>query len=131
MSGLAGSSINFTWSFSGDVDTASWGLKRAGSPSLENNGELVQIKKNGPVPGITVPSAYSGRVSRSGNTSLGHVIFTLGSLREIDERFFACFITPTESFDFIHFDTVYLVVEGEQDIYKDTLIFTCSVKDVS
>ena len=112
VTGLVGLSINFTWSFSGDVDAADWGIKRAGLPILENNGILVSVKKNGLVSGTAVPSVYIGRVDGTGNTSFGQVIFTLSSIRKSDERYYGCMLTPTDSFDVLRFDSVYLAVEG-------------------
>ena len=113
VTGLVGLSINFTWSFSGDVKMQlTWGIKRAGLPILENNGILVSVKKNGLVSGTAVPSVYIGRVDGTGNTSFGQVIFTLCSIRKSDERFYGCEITPTDSFEARRFDSVYLSVEG-------------------
>ncbi len=109
--GLVGSSVNFTWSFSGDVDKVEWGIKKAGQPDLENNGLLISLKKTGPV-SIPVPSAYSGRVSESGDVSSGQIIFTLSSIRKSDERYYGCRITPTDPFVLSKFDSVYLAVKG-------------------
>ena len=110
--GLLGSSINFTWSFTGDIKRVAWGIKRAGLPTLEDNGVLVSLAKNGLVSGTVVPSVYIGRVEGTGNSSFGQVIFTLSSIRKSDERFYGCEITPTDSFEARRFDSVYLAVEG-------------------
>ena len=80
VTGLVGSSVNFTWSFSGDVENVKWRIKKAGLPSLEDNGVLVSLKKTGPV-SLPVPAAYTGRVGGSGDVSSGHVIFTLRSMQ--------------------------------------------------
>lgn len=112
MKGLVGSSVNFTWSFSGDIDGVDWGLRRAGSNAIENNGLLVSLYKSGPV-AVPVPLPYNGRVNGSGEVSSGQVIFTLSSLKKRDERFYGCRIIPTKLFDQQKFDSVYLVVEGE------------------
>ena len=112
MTGLVGSSLNFTWSFAGDTRRVSFGLKKAGVNSIESNGLLVSLDKNGPV-AVAVPSAYNGRVNGSGDASSGQVIFTLSSVRKRDERFYGCLIVPTDGFDQQKFDSVYLVVEGE------------------
>ena len=112
VTGLVGSSVNFTWSFSGDVDSVVWGLKKDGVDVIQNGGKLVYLDKNGPVP-VTVPSAYSGRVSESGDVSSGQVTFTLSSIRMSDERFYGCKIKPTDLFDQQAFDAVYLAVKGE------------------
>jgi len=110
--GLAGSSVNFTWSFSGDVDSVIWGLKKDGVDVIKYDGKLVSLDKDGPVP-LTVPSEYSGRVSGSGDASSGQVTFTLSSIRMSDEGFYGCNIKPTLSFVSEKFDSVYLAVKGE------------------
>ncbi len=109
---MAGWSVNFTWSFSGDVDKVTWGIKKTGLPDLEDNGLLISLKKTGPV-SVSVPSAYIGRVSGNGDVSSGQVIFTLSSIRKSDERYYGCMISPTDSFDAKQFDLVYLAVKGE------------------
>ena len=112
VTGLVGSSVNFTWSFSGDVDSVVWGLKKDGLDVINSGGELVSLEKNGQV-SVAVPPAYSGRVSGSGNVSSGQVTFTLSSIRMSDERFYGCKIKPTDLFDQQAFDAVYLAVKGE------------------
>ena len=114
VTGLVGSSVNFTWSFSGDVENVKQGIKKAGLSSLEDNGVLVSLKKTGPV-SLPVPAAYIGRVNGSGNVSSGHVVFTLRSIRTSDERFYGCNIVPTDSFDQEKFDSVFLAVKGESN----------------
>lgn len=112
MTGLIGSSVNFTWSFSGDIRSISWGLKDAGINTIQNNGLLVFIDKSGSV-SVTVPSAYNGRVRGGGNVTSGLAIFTLSSIKKSDERFYGCVIRPNDAFDNERFDAVHLVVEGE------------------
>lgn len=109
---LVGSSVNFAWSFRGDVKRVTWGLKKGGAIGFENNGVLVSLGKSGSLP-VTVPSVYNGRVSGSGNASSDWVIFTLSSIRIRDERFYGCRIDPTDDFGLQHFDSVYLEVKGE------------------
>jgi len=112
VTGLVGSSVNFTWSFSGDVDSVSCGLKKDGVNVIKNDGKLVSLDKNGLV-SVTVPSEYNGRVSGSGDASSGQVTFTLSSIRMSDEGFYGCNIKPTDTFDDENFDSVYLAVKGE------------------
>jgi len=113
---FVGSSVNFTWSFSGNVDTVDWGLQNTGGNDIADNGLLISLTKNGPV-SVTVPSAYNGRVSGSGDASSGHVIFTLMSIQEGDERFYGCRIKPTDVFnDQQQFDPVYLAVKEAPQI---------------
>lgn len=110
---IVGSSVNFTWTFTGDVDTIDWGLKKTGVDDIADNGVLVSLSKSGPV-SVAVPPAYNGRVSRRGDVSSGQVIFTLTSIKEGDGRFYGCRIKPTDVFsDVNQFDPVYLEVKGE------------------
>ncbi len=87
VTGLVGSSVNFTWSFSFDVyvvDKVDWGLKKDGVNGFEYNGRLVSLDNRGSV-SVTAPSAYNGRVSGSGDVFSGYVIFTLSSIRKSDQ----------------------------------------------
>lgn len=108
---MVGSSVNFTWSFTGDVRSVSWGLKHDRIHYLRDNGALVELRIGGPVP-LTVPSAYNGRVSGRGDVSSGQVIFTLSSIRHSDERFYGCLIRSNVDFESPRFDDVRFVVEG-------------------
>ena len=109
---MIGTSVNFTWSFSGDVQSVSWGLKHARINIIQNNGVLVFMDKSGSV-SVTIPLAYNGRVSGSGNVTSGLAIFTLSSIKKSDDRFYGCVIRPSDAFDYEQFDAVHLVVEGE------------------
>ena len=114
VTGLIGSSFNFTWSFSGDVILVDWGLPLAGANLFENGKRLVSLTKAVSVP-LPVPAAYAGRVSgrRSGNASSGLAVFTLASITKGDERFYGCRLSPTSPDDSTLFDTVYLFVGGK------------------
>ena len=114
--GLVGSSVNFTWSFSSDVNRVDWGLKEDGVNDFEKNELLVSVSESGPL-SVTVPAAYDGRVSGSGNASSGQVIFTLSSIRKTDERFFGCRITNIIFEQ--EFDSVYLQVTGEYAFFTE------------
>ena len=115
MTGLIGSSVNLTWSFSGDVDKVYLGLKQTGVNDIDNNGRLGSLDKDGILLPVSVPSTYTGRVSgsRRGNVSSGQAVFTLSSITNDDERSYGCVLTPSDPFDFTRFDSVHLVVEGE------------------
>ena len=112
MAGLVGASVNFTWSFYGDVRIVDWGLKNDGGNYIENNGKLVSLDKNGPL-SIKVPPAYRGRVSGSGDVSSGQVIFTLSQIKSSDERYYGCKISPVDVYVKERFDPVYLAVKGK------------------
>ncbi|KAL9964191.1 hypothetical protein ACROYT_G027789 [Oculina patagonica] len=110
---MVGSSVNFTWSFFGDAMRVYWGLKKDGVNGFENSGILVSLYRGGSGY-VTAPSAYSGRVSGSGDVSSGQVIFTLSLIRQSDQRFYGCMIYPYYSFSRRVFDSVYLEVEVRQ-----------------
>ncbi len=113
VTGLVGSSINFTWSFFGDAMRVYWGLKRDGVNVFENSGILVSLYRRGLV-SVTAPLAYNRRVNGSGDVSSGQVIFTLSSIRKSDQRFYGCMIYPYYPPLYRRvFDSVYLAVEGE------------------
>ena len=115
---LIGSSVNFTWSFSGGskgVESVSWGLKADGSDRFINNGILVFLDQSGnPVSVPSIPTGYPGRVSgsRSGNIFSGQVLFTLSSIKKDDKRYYGCRIDPVSAVDVERFDHVYLFVQG-------------------
>ena len=116
---MIGSSVNFTWSFTGDIQSVSWGLKHANINALKNNGVLVYMDKSGSV-SVAVPPAYNGRVSGSGDVTSGLAIFTLSSIKKSDERFYGCVIRPYDTFDYERFDAVHLVVQGGYVEYCNT-----------
>ena len=116
--GLVGSSLNFTWSFSGDIRTVQWGLKRADIEDINSSAILAGLDQSGPQP-VTVPSAYAGRVIGNGDISSSRAIFTLMFITPKDERIYGCKLTDTEAlFPAAKFDFVVLVVEGERLTYK-------------
>ena len=113
MIGLVGSSVNFTWKFSGGsngVCSFSWGLKSTTGDGFINNGILVTIDPSGSNPTVINNVRASGSVS--GNQFSGQVTFTLSSIKRNDERFYGCKITPASNFDTADFESVQLVVKG-------------------
>ena len=113
MTALIGYSVNFTWNFSGDVDTVVWGLKHPTLNYIDSKKRLVYLGKLAPV-SVAVHPAYNGRVSgsRSGDASSGLATFTLSNINSNDEAIYGCSIFPDGPYDLI-FDPVHLVVEGE------------------
>ena len=109
MKGIVGSSVQFNWSFSGDVFVFKWGLTGGAGASVLDE-ELYSITKFGAVSVTSLP-AYTGRVS--GNGIAGKAIFTLSKLEASDTRFYGCDIRPTDPGGTTKFDNVKLVVEGE------------------
>lgn len=109
--GYLGMSVNFTWTFTGDLRVADWGTKR--SDSLVIKDKLVSLNKNGPLQ-LVVPPLYDGRVNGSwdGNTP-GRLTFTLTSIQEDDNRIFLCVISPVQFQFGSATDKVQVIVRGK------------------
>ena len=109
MKGIVGSSVQFNWSFSGDVLLVKWGLTGAADAGVFDQ-ILYAISKSGSVSVTSLP-AYTGRVY--GNFSGGKATFVLSKLERDDARFYGCQITPNAPDGTAQFDNVKLVVEGK------------------
>ena len=111
MFGTLGSSLNFTWTFTGAMKFAEWGTKKSGADDIDT--VLVGLTTAGQG-SVVPPPQYAGRVSGTwdGKTSPGQVTFMLNSIRENDEDFYACKITPVSLLDSKLVDNVQLVVRG-------------------
>ena len=112
-----GHSVTFTWTFSGAVDTVTWGIRETGVNAIDyKNGFLVVIDKRGVVelPSRLVPNAYKSRVSgnRTGDSSSGQASFTLSNLAKDDERFYGCSIKPDDPNQGTIVDFVHLILVG-------------------
>ena len=85
ISGTIGSNVTFTWSFSGVVDTITWGLK---NPS----GTILVVLD--PYGGVLrkAPPSYSQRVSGVfvGHALSGQAIFTISGIGQADDRIYTC-----------------------------------------
>ena len=111
LKGTVGSSVQFNWSFSGDVGFVDWGLTQsAQAVSFDNDQRLYSFSKFGTA-AVSPPAAYNGRVF--GIRSGGKVTFTLSNLQDGDTRFYGCQINPAKG-GLSLLDNVKLVVEGEQ-----------------
>ena len=109
VTGIVGSSVNFTWTFSGDVKVAQMEI---------NSNVLVSKDKTLQVTTIT-NSPYSGRVSVVWNgRSPGQVTFTLNLIRMTDEGSYICRLTPVTLGDISRTDTVQLIVSGKYKLYN-------------
>ena len=111
LSGLLNTSVSFSWIFSGDFDSITWGLKSRDTNDV--NVTLVSLEKAG-VASKAIPPSYVGRVSGEWNnkTSPGEATFTLTSIGLEDSALYSCRITPSDpSSDVIDF--VELVVKGK------------------
>ena len=109
MKGIVGSSVQFNWSFSGDVSLVKWGLT-AGAGAVSLNEELYSITKSGVV-SKTPKQEYKERVS--GRRTVGKAMFTLSELKTSDTRFYGCQIDSIAPDGTPQLDNVKLVVEGE------------------
>ena len=104
MTGIVGSSVSFTWIFSGDVKVAQLEI---------NSNVLISINKIFQVTTIT-NSPYSGRVSVVWNgKSPGQITFTLNLIRMTDEGSYTCTLIPSDSGQIRRIDTVQLTVMGK------------------
>ena len=112
MTGVLGSSVNFTWAFSGgNVKSVQWGTKKDGVLNFQHL--LVTIRKDTSSTIIT-NSPYSGRVSGAWDGSTpGQATFTLNSIQKVDERSYTCRLGPDSLFESSVYDSVQLLVVGK------------------
>ena len=111
--GTVGSSVSFKWSFSGGVQSITWGLKNPKDPSVIVI-KLVVLDSTGSV-SVQAPASYSQRVGGVfvGNASSGHAIFTISSIKREDDGFYTCRLKRIENFvAYTREDHVQLSVEG-------------------
>lgn len=110
--GYLNSTVNFTWTFSGDLRVVDWGTKQSGAIDLDQ--KLVSLNENGQI-SLNVPPLYSGRVNGSwdGRTP-GKLLFTLASIKEEDgNQIFICKLSPKVLVAPAVYDTVQLIVRGK------------------
>lgn len=110
--GLLTSNVSFSWTFNGDFDIVSWGLKSRDTTDV--NVTLVSLTKAGPV-SKSIPSSYVGRVSGEWNNKIspGKVLFTLSLVQLQDSAFYACNIRPSDLLANTIQDYLELAVEGK------------------
>ena len=108
-----GSSVTFSWSFSGGVGTVNWGVKVPNINDIDST-PLVSLSSTSGVLSVTTEDPYSGRVngSYSGDASSGQAIFTLSNIRKGDKGFYGCKITSTFIIPVTKFDFVELISGG-------------------
>ena len=112
VSGILGSSVNFTWAFSGgNVDQVQWGTKKDGVLSFQQL--LVTVRKDTTSTTVTNPP-YSGRVSGVWDgSSPGQVNFTLNLIQKSDARLYLCRLIRESRFEVPVYDQVQLLVVGK------------------
>lgn len=110
--GYLGMSVNFTWTFTGDLRVAHWGTKRTDSLAIKD--KLVSLNKNGPLSSVVPPPLYTGRVNGTWDgSSPGELTFMLTSIREDDNTIFLCEIEPSQILFGSVIDKVQLIVRGK------------------
>ena len=111
VTGVLGSSVNFSWTFRGNVASIQWGTKKDGVIGFTDT--LVSLDKLSTV--VTIQhSPYSGRVSGLWDgSSPGQVTFTLNSTRMEDEKFYICKLSEGSLDGQDDYDTVKLLVLGK------------------
>lgn len=116
--GLLNSNVSFSWTFSGDFDVVTWGLKSRDTTDV--NVTLVSLTKSG-LRSISIPSSYVGRVSGEWNNKIspGKVTFTLSLVQLQDPAFYACKIRPSELIANTIQDYLELAVEGKHKSMMD------------
>lgn len=123
MTGRLGSSLNFTWTFTGNLKLANWGTKRSIDDEIDDL--LVSLSIRG-LESVNVPPLYDGRVTGSwdGKTNPGRVVYTLTSLQKEDNKIFVCKITPVDLLARALYDTFQLIVIGKchYTVYMCTFI---------
>ena len=113
MYGSVGSSVTFTWRFSGGVGTVEWGVKDPAVTDVKTR--LVFLSSTGAVLAVTTEDPYNGRVNGSyhGDASTGQAIFKLSNIRKGDKGFYICKIKSSDFVPVIIHDPVELTIEGE------------------
>lgn len=129
---LTGSSVNFTWSFSGGSDGVfgvPWGIKRDDGIGFINNGVLVSLNPSRSPASfpIALTQEYSGRVGGrlTRNKFSGQAIFTLTSIRKTDETHYGCNLSPINDFEPTGFDNLYLLVEEPPNVTISNVVNAC------
>ena len=112
MTGVLGSSVNFTWAFhAGSIERVEWGTKKDGIVAIKD--VLVSIDKLQTITTIR-NSPYSGRVSGDWDgSSPGQATFTLNSIQKADERFYVCKLAAESLAVLPVYDIVQLLAVGK------------------
>jgi len=108
-----GSSVTFTWNYSGALYQIDWGLKSTDINDIDTI--LVSLTTFGMLPvNPPVPAEFKRRVNGSitATSSSGQAIFTLNDIKTYDQRIFGCKIESTDAIPDRKFDSVQLVVGG-------------------
>ena len=113
----AGSSVNFTWTFTGDPLRIDWGIKQAGADDFKSNGRILSVDRRGTQ--TVINQRYHGRINGiwSGNSQSGQVVFTLSTIEMKDMESYLCMLRggfgESDQFDYLK-----LVVEGNYRCFQ-------------
>ena len=85
------STVNFTWTFTGEPGEIDWGIKGTAENDFEASQPILSLK-NG-VQNLK-DQEYDGRVngSQSGNSQSGQVVFTLTAINRNDNKSYRCIL---------------------------------------
>ena len=94
LTGRIGHSVTFAWTFSGAVDTVTWGLANDAGTDIDKMLVSLDVGNANLLKPGSVPDAYRGRVNgtRTGGSSSGQASFTLYDVTKNDERFYGCLL---------------------------------------
>ncbi|XP_068733708.1 uncharacterized protein [Montipora capricornis] len=110
ISGTVGSSVNFTWTFSGGVEKITWGLKNQDYPG-DIKPKLVVLYTSDSSVSVQAPPSYSQRVSGvfvgDASSGTGQAIFTIFDIKKEDQVFYSCQLTKIQNY----VDNVQLTVD--------------------
>ena len=106
-----GSSVNFTWTFTGNPSSIDWGIKQAGADAFQLNGHILSVDRGGTQ--TVMNQRYNGRINGiwSGNSQSGQVVFTLSTIEMKDMESYLCMLRAGFGYS-NQFDNLKLVVEG-------------------
>ena len=116
-----GSSVNFTWTFTGKPSSIDWGIKQPGANDFEENGRILSVDSGGTQ--TVINQRYNGRINGiwSGNSQSGQVVFTLSSIEMKDMESYLCMLRAGFG-DSNQFDDLKLVVEGNYGWFNITTV---------
>lgn len=120
--------MQFTWRYSGGasgINSVVCGLKKDITEDIRHDGILLFVNTKagqGQLHG-NLPVRYNGRVSwtLSGDQSSGQLNFTLTSLKNDDERFYSCMLSPVNDFESQVFKYISLFKVSCPCIYRSPL----------
>ena len=131
-----GSSVNFTWTFTGDPHAIEWGIKQVGADDFQLNGRLLSVNRGGTQ--TVLNQRYNGRINGiwSGNSQSGQVVFTLSTIEMKDMESYLCMLRAGFG-DSSQFDYLKLVVEGNYGWFSITTVVNvfqsppiCNLSDI-